>query len=441
MHHLRSTTRVRWALLLALLVGRTATASGAEPLEVTLDNGLRVRFVPIAGWKEVVVLLGVRAGMVDEPAGLPHLAHLAEHLVFHSAPGGSAEAIAVDRWSQARHANGETVAGWMYFDLLVAPSEVPLALRVQAARLVRPEFAAATLRREVPETLAEIDFVERSKVVSPSKFALSVFVQAALHGQAEVPIRAKTRSLTLDDVRRFHAENFRPDRAVLLIVGGFDPDATRQAVNEAFGAIPRAAKPAMVAPEPPPPGTKVAHWDVATRHLLIAWPTPPSTTPDHAAMTLGAAALGPRLANGPAIHPLARLPDVSTEVPGFFLINATLRPGADPAALQARLLDQVRDLTTAEGFGDPAILRERGRVVGWLEPSRFWLAASSLGSFSLTRTNLELRRMGRELVWGDLPAYARRVEGLDGPPTQATLARLLAPDRAIVVRVEPVERH
>jgi secreted Zn-dependent insulinase-like peptidase len=127
-----------------------------EPTSFSLENGLRVRLVPLEGEERVFVILAVQAGFLDEPAGLPHLAHVTEHLVVFGAPGGSDEAEATERWFRAGRANGETLPGWMYFDLQVESGELEAALRVQAIRLARPEFTGDILSREIPRTLQEL---------------------------------------------------------------------------------------------------------------------------------------------------------------------------------------------------------------------------------------------------------------------------------------------
>ena len=66
------------------------------------------------------------------------------------------------------------------------------------------------------------------------------------------------------------------------------------------------------------------------------------------------------------------------------------------------------------------------------------LVSSARTSPLLARTNVELQRMARGIVWGDLDAYARRVEALDGGKVRDAIARLLHPDRAILVRIEPM---
>ena len=146
---------VGWAVVgaaVVLGVGRAEVraADAPTPTELTLPSGLRVRMVPIAGAKEIAVVLGARAGFFEEPAGSPHLAHVAEHLIVFGPPAGSDEGKAVERWFKAGKVNGETLPGFMYFDLWVVPADLDLALRIQAARLFRPEFPEATLAREVP---------------------------------------------------------------------------------------------------------------------------------------------------------------------------------------------------------------------------------------------------------------------------------------------------
>jgi zinc protease len=168
------------------------------------------------------------------------LAHVTEHLVVFGAPDGSDEARDAERWFRAGRANGETLPGWMYFDVQVEPGELESALRVQAVRLARPEFTGDLLSREIPRTLAEFEHLEESETYGTGKFAFDAFVQAALHDRDEVPIKARTKDITIEDVRLFHAAHFRPDRAILCLVGDFDAARARKAIEEVFGLIPKA---------------------------------------------------------------------------------------------------------------------------------------------------------------------------------------------------------
>src|SRR3954471_15999250 len=103
--------------MLMLAVGGGRACAADEPPGFVLESGLKVCLVPLRGERKVVVLLAVRAGFFDEPPGLPHLAHVAEHLVVFGSPAGSEEAQVVRRWYEQGQVNGETLPGWMYFDL------------------------------------------------------------------------------------------------------------------------------------------------------------------------------------------------------------------------------------------------------------------------------------------------------------------------------------
>jgi predicted Zn-dependent peptidase len=432
---------MRRITLAALAVCLIATAEGRaadEPSAYALSNGLRVRLVPLKGEKEICVLLGVKAGFCAEPAGLPHVAHVAEHLVVFGFAAGSDDGKTAERWFREGKANGETLPGFMYFDLHVEPGELEPALRVQAARLAGPGFDAAILTREVPRALGEIEFLERSARFGPAKFAFSAFVQAALHGQTEVPLKARTRALTVDDVRRFHAATFRADRAVLVVVGGFDPSAARQAIAAAFSAIPRPIAAAVDRPSVRA-GDVTAHWDVATRHMIIGWPTPPADTPAHAALTVAADALSTRLMTDPALAPLGTMPWVTNDVAGLFLINVQAKRAADLDALKSRLLDQVARLATPEGLTPLQGLVARREVLETIRPGGSGLLFALSGQKTNLRTNLELQRLGKELGWGDIDvdAYARRVEAVEPGAVRAAVARSLTPEKAAVVRVVP----
>src|SRR3954470_6004711 len=166
--------------MLMLAFGGCLAIAADEPSGFVLDNGLKVRLVPLRGEKKVVVLLAVRAGFFDEPPGLPHLAHVAEHLVVFGSPAGSEEAEVVRGWYEQGRVNAETLPGWMYFDLHVPPEQLETALKVQAHRLARPEFTADVLAREVPRALGELEFLEQSATGGTGKLAYCVFVQAAL---------------------------------------------------------------------------------------------------------------------------------------------------------------------------------------------------------------------------------------------------------------------
>lgn len=411
-------------------------AAGVAPAaeKYTLDNGLRVSLVPYAGDRQAIVLLGVRAGFVEEPATLPHLAHVTEHLALSDLP--PPEATAVAEWRKSNKANGETLADAMYFDLQVAPGDVERALRVQAARLRDPRFSRETLLREIPRTLEEIDFVERSPFPVAGKFALAPLVQAALHGETDQPIRARTHAISIDDVAAFHRRTFRPDRAHLAVVGEFDADTVRASIDEHFGSIeaPTDAPPVRPAPRP---GDQIAAWDVSTRHLCIAWPAPSASHADHPALTLVSLALLERLTTDRRLLALGDLMPSLNDIDGMTVIGVQAKAGVDLEAIHARIMDIVAEMAVPRRWTDEEADRLRHlldqMVFGGVDIDTIPLPPGL--TKTMLRANVEIQRMMKSLVWGDLDAYRKRLGDVAAAAVPDVMRRYLAPEAASVVRV------
>jgi predicted Zn-dependent peptidase len=422
-------TVLAWGLLGAVL-----QPPAAERVEFTLANGLRVRLVVQPQEKTATVLLGVRAGFFEEAAGVPHLAHVTEHLTVHDLPPGSDEARAVARWFADGKANGETFADFMYFDLHVPADELPLALRVQAGRLKRLPFSRDTLVREVPNTLAEVATVEKSGYTA--RFALAPLVQSALHQRDDVPLRQLTKAITVEQVRDFHTRLFRPDRAILTVIGAFDAAQVRKQIEADFGTLANPKEP--VPPRPAlKPGTRTAHWDVNGRQLFLAWPAPAADQADHAALSVAAFLLLTRLFQDAELKPHLQLPPANN-IEGVFLVHLALAPQADAAAVKAKVLEHVARLAKADGLGDAEAAFAVRALTEQLKPldlSKVMLPPNVPRYLALA--NGEIQRMLLENAWGDLGAYGKRVAAVTAADVRGAVGRLLTPERATVVVVEP----
>jgi predicted Zn-dependent peptidase len=413
-----------------------AAAPGENRIAYSLRNGMRVRLVPDPKAKGLFVLLGTRAGIFAEPAGQPHLAHVAEHLLAHAARPGTPEGDAFARWFSEGRGNAETTAGMMYFDLKVVPEDLGTALRLQAIRLSAPSFPRESLAREIPRALAEVENLEKSEMIATGKFANSAFVQAAFYGQTQIPLKEKTRSFSIGDLERFWSTTFHPDQAIVIVAGNFDPAAARKEIDSAFGKIAAPKAAARTARPKLKPGPLSATWDVATRHLLLGWPAPRPSDPAHPALSVAALALMQRLYSDPDVASQTSFPDASNEIPGLFYVNLPVKPGVDLKTLETKVLAQVGRLSQPS---DLELAQSRTGLAQVLRPI-------DLDSIPLPPNvprilalgNMELQKLRYELAWGDLSAYAKRVELVSTKSLREAATRHLRPANATVVRLGPM---
>lgn len=420
-------------------VAKDEKPEAEKPDDYTLENGLRVRLAPRTGDQQVMVLLFVRAGFLDEPAGLPHLAHVTEHLTVFDLP--AAEAKAAERWFKAGKANGETLADVMYFDLLVTPDEAESAVKVQAARLSGAEFSKETLAREVPRTLQEVAFVEKSKFPVAGKFALAPFVQAALHGKTDQPLRARTEKIAVADVTAFHRRTFRPDRAGLVVAGEFDPTAVRKQIDATFGAIKKPAAAVALRPKLKA-GESTADWDVKTRHLFVAWPAPDPSHADHPPLTLASLALTEKLMTDAAFTKLASGFPQLNDTEGVFMVGAQAAGDADLGDIRKAVLDRVTGLAKPEAWTKTEVtrLREQTDQLLGADVDVDKLTLPKRVTKTMAVAQMELQRMSKALVWGEVDAYRKRLAAVTPEEVAAAVAKHLPAKEATVVRVERAKK-
>ncbi len=307
---------------------------------------------------------------------------------------------------------------------------------MQAARLTGRNFDLEVLKREIPRALGELEHLESQRKGFTSKFALMALAQVAFHGKSEVPFRARTEAYTVEDVRTFHERRFRPDRAMLVVAGGFDPSVVRPVVEEAFGKIPK--------PEAPPakrgaPRSGHGTWDGATSHLLLAWPAPEPGEPDLPATLVASSILTTRLAADPAIKKGARSTMVYGDVEGLLLVQLTElveAEGAKPEALVSLVVDRAAGMARPGGVADGEFRAARDAILAFTKERPLPPLPPNVPR-STALGNMELTVMRLALPFGDLGSFGKALEMLDLARFQTVVAERLAKAKPAVVRLDP----
>jgi zinc protease len=123
---------------------------------------------------------------------------------------------------------------------------------------------------------------------------------------------ASVRSLTLDDVKRYHAKMMQTSRLMLVVVGDVDPAEIRRKVEASLGKLPRGDYRA----EPPPqlsfrtPTLAVTERQLPTNYIQGVFAAPPPTSPDYYAMRVASTVLQSRVFTVVRVrHQLSYAPD------------------------------------------------------------------------------------------------------------------------------------
>ena len=247
--------------------------------ERTLANGFKALVLPRSHAPVVVCDLYYPVGSVNEPPGKTGLAHFVEHMLFKGTerfPKGQIDRLA---FVAAGHSNAETGEDCTHYWFAFPSDRWELALAVEADRMRGAAFDPREIEAErhviVEERARDLD--------SPmGRLDQTHLALAYLHHPYRNPILGwpdDLERITADDLREFYQAHYRPDGAVLVIVGDVDPELAFDRVAAHFGPIVRGAtpRPELVISEPRQTGRRdfTQSESEAVARALLGWHTVP----------------------------------------------------------------------------------------------------------------------------------------------------------------------
>jgi zinc protease len=218
------------------------------PAERTLPNGLRVIVAKSSDLPLVTADLTLRSGSASDPTGLAGTANLTAGLVTEGTKTRTAPQIAAQ--TEALGANLEADAGWesSSLTLSVMPNNLTPALAIMADVAEHPVFAANELERVRKETLDDLE-VNYQRPGSVAGYVTAPVVYAGTpFGHVANGTPASIKRLSRADLVTFHAANWRPDNAILVITGPLTAEEGFVYAEKAFGTWARPATPLPAQP-------------------------------------------------------------------------------------------------------------------------------------------------------------------------------------------------
>jgi zinc protease len=253
-----------WAVLLVALVvvvNAVAPALAGPPapapaqtlgVREKLDNGLVWLFSRQSELPLVTLQLLVKAGTLAEPQGREGLANLTASLLLSGTKTRSATQIAQELdflGAKLTAAGGDDFAT---LSLLVLKKDLDRALELFKDVLLNPAFAPEELNRKVSQFKAALAAEEDEPMVVASRAFVKKLYGPFPYGHPVLGTPQGLSAVTRNDLVDFHRRHYRPNNAVLSLVGDLTPDEARQWVAKVFGAwAPAPVPPPQLPPIPP----------------------------------------------------------------------------------------------------------------------------------------------------------------------------------------------
>jgi zinc protease len=426
-------------VVLAGVVGLSRSAAAAPPVAVerwTMPNGLVVLLVERHTIPAVEAHLVIKTGAVADPSGREGLAALTADLLTKGTATRSAVEIAEAIDFIGGSLTAQAADDFSSLTLTTLKKDLPTAVGVMADVLLHAAFPAAEVERQRRETLSGIQGAKDDpEDVAEKAFAPLVFGPHPYRHPVE-GLDTTVPLLTREEVVAFHRTYYRPNNAILALVGDLGSREARRAVKAALGGWEKKAIPPLLVPPAPPIAEKtvsliekdLTQATIVLGHLGIARNDPdfyPVTVMNY---ILGGGGFASRLMttirdNRGLVYGISSGFDAK-RFPGSFSVSLQTKTASADEAIGAAL-DEIRRI------------REEGVADAELRAAQDYLA----GSFPLRLdTNAKLARLLAAVEFYDLGLgyfedYPRAIRAVTLDDVRRVAAAHLDPERYVLVVV------
>lgn len=240
------------------------------------------------------VYLWFKAGTAHEPRGLWGGAHFLEHMLFKGSGGHGVGEVASEIESLGGDLNAFTSYEQTVLHATVPAGRERETLALLAEMALHPRLDPDEIEREKAVVVEEIrGSQDEAGQVLAEQIRARVYGSHP-YGRPVLGTEASVRGLTPEALRRFHAQQLQPERAVVAVAGPVDPLIVAGQARELLG--PAGGLPWEETPITPatPPGKRAFVLDRSFEEQLVelAFPAPDLAHEDQAALDLLVTALG-----------------------------------------------------------------------------------------------------------------------------------------------------
>lgn len=236
-------------------------AAGRQEIEIsTLPSGLRLVTEAMPHVHSACAGFWVGTGSRDESPEQAGISHFLEHLLFKGSPARSARSIAEQIDAIGGDMNAFTTKEFTAFYIRTLANDVDLGLDILSDIFWDPALRTDEVDSERQVILEEVAMHrdEPADVVQ-ERFADACFPRHPLGrevlGEPEV-----IKNVTVDEIRAFLAQHYRPANVVVAVAGDIDHDAIADGIERRFAGVVGGATAPRVAP-----ASDVRRLDVSTR--------------------------------------------------------------------------------------------------------------------------------------------------------------------------------
>jgi zinc protease len=352
----------------------------AQQLEISshmLANGMKVIIHPDRDIPNVAMYLFYKVGSRNERPGVTGMSHFFEHMMFNGAKKYGPKQFDIQMEKNGGRNNAYTSRDVTVYTNWFPRTALELMFDMEADRIRDLGFDPKIIESE-----RGVVYSERRSSVDNNNFGVlyeqlnaAAFI-AHPYGWPVVGWASDIEAWTMEDLKRHFQMGYAPNNCVLVLAGDVNEKEIMALARKYLEPIPRQDPPPPVRTREP---AQLGERRIVVRKaaqlplLMVSYPVPETSHGDHFTLQVLAAVLArgrsSRLHRGLVedkqltLAVNARMQESLD--PGQLLIDAQVRSGVDPAALEEALMEEI-ERVRSNGITGPELEKARNQLLAGL---------------------------------------------------------------------------
>lgn len=266
-----------------------------SPQKIVLDNGLTIVIKQEPGSNLVAVTCMVKVGAAEETIMNAGIGNFVSHLLLASTSVSSADKIAAIADSVGGNLRSQWNPDYSQLSAVTTSAMFSDTISLMAECLMQADFDKSWVEKTRSELLRSM----RSESNPPFDLAYSKLRELLYedNGYRRSPygIERVVRTLSAEDLRKFHSAYYVPNNTVVAIAGDVTPEYAVERVKLAFsGWVPRELPKRLPIPDETIDMFRsyASEADIDLAYVLMGWLAPSVKSEDFAAVSVAGSALG-----------------------------------------------------------------------------------------------------------------------------------------------------
>lgn len=267
-----------------IILNATAFASQTSPPQkllgaqsFTLTNGLQVIVVPNKLSPTVTMGILYKVGCADDPIGQTGLSHFLEHMMFKGSKQFQEKELDKFVARVGGDHNAKTSYDFTLYYASIPAQYLELLMRMEADRMKNLTFTHDEVESERQVVMEERrQRFENNPMGQMHEVLIRMFHWYHPYGVINIGTPADIAAYTYDSIRSHYEKWYRPDNAVLIVLGDANLEHVKMLAEKHFGGISKTSNPLPKRERPQNPSRQniksvISQENPRVKNINVSW--------------------------------------------------------------------------------------------------------------------------------------------------------------------------